>query len=44
MYGQTWRTIRAAPVQRFPYAVYYPVDPARLYVLAVYHHRRDPAG
>lgn len=36
--------IRAAPLTRFPYAVYYRVLPNRIRVLAVYHTSRDPAG
>jgi plasmid stabilization system protein ParE len=35
--------IRRAVVRRFPYAVYFFVDPDRIAVTAIFHHRRDPA-
>jgi len=35
--------IRRALVRRFPYAVYFLVDPDRIAVTAIFHHRRDPA-
>lgn len=34
---------REAPVQRFPYCVYYRARPSRVVVLAVLHTSRDPA-
>jgi len=36
--------VRAAPLNRFPYAVYYRELPDRIRVLAVYHTSRDPSG
>ena len=36
--------IRRAVVRRFPYAVYFTVDGDLRRVLAIFHHRRDPAG
>lgn len=35
--------VREAPVQRFPYCVYYRVKPDRVVVIAVFHTARDPA-
>jgi plasmid stabilization system protein ParE len=37
------RGTRRAVVRRFPYAVYFVVEPDRVSVLAIFHHRRDPA-
>ena len=34
---------REAPIQRFPYCVYYRARPGRVVVLAVLHTSRDPA-
>ena len=34
--------VRRAVVSRFPYAVFYRVDPKRVVVLAVLHMARDP--
>ena len=36
------RGIRRAIVRRFPYAVYFVIDPDRISVLAIFHHRRHP--
>ena len=35
---------REAPVERFPYCVYYRVRPGRVVVVAVFHQSRDPSG
>lgn len=35
--------VRQALVERFPYSVFFVVEPKRIVVLAVFHHRRDPA-
>lgn len=35
--------VREAAVLRFPYAIYYRIDPARITVIAVFHAARDPA-
>ena len=35
--------IREALVPRYPYAIYYQVEPGRIVVLAVFHTARDPA-
>ena len=36
--------VREAPVDGFPYCIYYRVRAGRLIVLAVYHQSRDPDG
>lgn len=36
--------VRRVVVRRFPYAIYYRVDPDQIAVLAVYHSKRDPRG
>ena len=35
--------VRRAPVRRFPYGVYFRVEPERLLVVAVLDARRDPS-
>ena len=37
------RGIRRAVIRRFPYAAYFIVDPERIAVIAIFHHRPDPA-
>lgn len=37
-----YRTIRARPMQRFPYILYYRVLPDRINVVAVQHGHRNP--
>jgi plasmid stabilization system protein ParE len=34
--------VRRAVVRRFPYAVFYKIEPQQVVVLAVFHSRRDP--
>ncbi|MGP0065097.1 MAG: type II toxin-antitoxin system RelE/ParE family toxin [Isosphaeraceae bacterium] len=34
--------VRKAGVARFPYSVYYRIDPTQILVVAVVHSRRDP--
>jgi plasmid stabilization system protein ParE len=36
--------IRRVVVRRFPYGVFYRVDPDQIAVLAVYHSKRNPRG
>jgi toxin ParE1/3/4 len=36
--------IREGPVDRFPYVVYYRIEPGRVVVVAVIHTSRDPAA
>lgn len=35
-------TIRRCLIRRFPYAIFYLVEPSRIVVLAVFHVRRNP--
>lgn len=43
MHAIVFADVRKAVVRRFPYCVYYRVEPARIEVIAVFHDRRDPA-
>ena len=36
--------IRRAVLHRFPYCVFYGLEPERIEVFAVLHHSRDPAN
>jgi len=36
--------VRRVVVRRFPYGIFYRVDPDQIAVLAVYHSKRDPRG
>jgi toxin ParE1/3/4 len=36
--------VRRLVVRRFPYGVFYRVDPDQIAVLAFYHSKRDPRG
>lgn len=36
--------VRRVVVRRFPYGVFYRVDPDQMAVIAVYHSHRDPRG
>lgn len=36
--------VRRVVMRRFPYGVFYRVDPDQIAVIAVYHSRRDPRG
>ena len=42
LYGQVFRDVRRVVVQRFPYSVFYKVEPQQVVVLAVFHSSRDP--
>src|SRR5262249_54504505 len=44
LYGAVWETVRFVQLRKFPFGVYYQVDPDRVYVIAVYNTYRDPAG
>ncbi len=33
---------RRAPVRRFPFAIYYEIEPDQIVTYAVWHYRRDP--
>ena len=39
---KVYKDVRRAVVRRFPYVVYYRVDPQHIFVLAVVHGRRHP--
>jgi toxin ParE1/3/4 len=41
---EVFPTIRRVVVRRFPYGIFYRVDPDQIAVLAVYHGRREPRG
>lgn len=41
-YPQVHRHVRCIRVRRFPYSIFFLVEPNRLVVLAVFHVRRDP--
>jgi len=43
LYPVAHGTLRRGLLQRFPYAVYYRVHADRIEVVAIFHHRRDPA-
>ena len=38
-----YRDIRRGLVRKFPYSIFYRVDPDRITVIAVFHQRRDPS-
>lgn len=44
MYGEVAAGVRAAPVRKFPYVVYYRIDGQRAVILAVTHGRRHRQG
>jgi plasmid stabilization system protein ParE len=41
-YAIEYREVRPAPMRRFPYVVYYRIDPDRLLIVAVQHGSRHP--
>ena len=42
LYARMFQDVRRAVVRRFPYSVFYKVEPRQVVVLAVFHSRRDP--
>jgi plasmid stabilization system protein ParE len=42
LYGVLYRAVRASPVRRFEYVVYYRVESDRINIIAVQHARRSP--
>jgi plasmid stabilization system protein ParE len=42
LYGILHQEVRAAPMQRFPYVVYYRVEADQILIIAVQHGRRSP--
>jgi plasmid stabilization system protein ParE len=43
LHAMVFADVRKAVVPRFPYCVYYRVEPTRIRVLSVFHSRRDPS-
>jgi plasmid stabilization system protein ParE len=43
MHQIVYQDIRRGFVRRFPYSLFYRVDPDRVTVIGVFHNRRDPA-
>jgi plasmid stabilization system protein ParE len=41
LYGVVHQDVRAAPLRRFPYVVYYRSEPGRVLIIAVQHGRRS---
>jgi toxin ParE1/3/4 len=44
LYGLIWQDVRAAPIRRHLYVIYYRVLSDRIEVLAVLHARRDQSA
>jgi toxin ParE1/3/4 len=42
LYALASKSVRIAPLHRFPYAVYYDEQDDRIWIAAVGHHRRRP--
>ena len=42
LYAQIFQDIRRAVVQRFPYSIFYKIEPRQIVVLALFHSKRDP--
>jgi plasmid stabilization system protein ParE len=42
IHAPIYQAVRHGRVKRFPYAVYYRVEPDRIVVIAVHHSKRDP--
>ena len=42
-YPEVWPGVREAPVQGWPYCVYYQVHDDHVMVIAVFHSARDPS-
>jgi plasmid stabilization system protein ParE len=43
MHAPIFQDVRRAPIARFPYGVFYQVEPSRILVVAVFHAKRDPS-
>jgi plasmid stabilization system protein ParE len=41
LYGLCYQDLRAAPLRRFPYVVYYRAEASRIVIIAVQHGRRS---
>src|SRR5947209_6275284 len=44
LYGIFYRDVRAAPLRRFPYVVYYRAEAQRVLIIAVQHGKRSLQG
>jgi len=44
LYQKSYRDIRKALIQRFPFAIFYTCSKEIIFVLAVYHASRNPAA
>jgi plasmid stabilization system protein ParE len=44
IHAPIYQDVRRGRLKRFPYAVYYRIEPARIMVLAVRHGKQDPRG
>jgi plasmid stabilization system protein ParE len=42
MYPVVYRDVRRLLTRRFPYGIYYRLEPERVVVVAIFHGRRDP--
>ena len=42
-YPKVHNQIRQTVVRRFPFAIYYEIVQSKIYVLAIFHSRRDPS-
>ena len=42
LHAQIFHDVRRGVVRRFPYSVFYKVEPQQVVVLAVFHSNRDP--
>lgn len=42
IHAVVYREVRRALVRRFPYAIYYRIEPDRIAVVAIHHGKRDP--
>jgi plasmid stabilization system protein ParE len=42
LYAQVFQDVRRAVMRRFPYSVFYKIEPQRVVVLAIFHSSRDP--
>ena len=42
LFAETYKSVRQTLVRRFPFVVCYMIENGRVYVIAVFHGRRDP--
>ncbi len=42
IHGRVYGDVRCAKVPRFPYGIYYRIEPNRVVVISVFHGKRDP--